>query len=155
MAAGVQLSIVSDDDKARLETPPPQGSRSVIARHQITEGLKTMELSIRTRAIETTDELRELVTRRLQFALDTFTDRIDGVSVYLMDLNGPRRGVDKLCQITVRVRGIGSLAVLERASTPAGALGRATRRLKYRVAEALRRSVELSAESIRTSSQPA
>jgi putative sigma-54 modulation protein len=114
-----------------------------------------MELSIRTRAIETTDELRDLVTRRLQFALDTFTDRIDAVSVYLMDLNGPRRGVDKLCQITVRVRGIGSLAVLERASPPAAALGRAARRVKYRVAETLRRSIESSSKSIRTSSEAA
>ena len=114
-----------------------------------------MELSIRTRAIETTDELRDLVTRRLQFALDTFTDRIEAVSVYLMDLNGPRRGVDKLCQITVRVRGIGSLAVLDRASTPAGALSRASRRIKYRVAEALRRSIQPSSESIRTSSEAA
>jgi putative sigma-54 modulation protein len=114
-----------------------------------------MELSIRTRSIETTDELRDLVTRRLQFALDAFAERIESVSVYLMDLNGPRRGVDKLCQITVRVHGIGSLAVLERSSTPAGALSRAARRLKYRVSEALRRSVRPSCESIRTSSEAA
>ena len=73
-----------------------------------------MELSIRTRAFEATDELRELVERRLQYALDVFKDRIESVSVYLMDLNGPRKGVDKLCQITVRVRGIGNLGVLER-----------------------------------------
>jgi ribosome-associated translation inhibitor RaiA len=127
------------------------GPRNVIARHQITKGITKMELSIRTRAIESTDELRDLVARRLQFALDTFTDRIESVSVYLMDLNGPRRGVDKICQITVRLHGAGSLAVLERGATPAGALSRATRRLKYRVSEALRRSVRPSGESIRTS----
>ena len=114
-----------------------------------------MELSIRTRAIETTDELRDLVTRRLQFALDAFAERIESVSVYLMDLNGPRRGVDKLCQITVRVHGIGSLAVLERSSTPAGALSGAARRVKYRVSEAFRRSVRPSSESIRTNSEAA
>lgn len=31
-----------------------------------------MELSIRTRDLELTDALREQITRRLEFALDTF-----------------------------------------------------------------------------------
>jgi ribosome hibernation promoting factor len=120
--------------------------------HQRTEN---MELSIRTRAIEATDELRELIERRLQYALDVFKDRMESVSVYLMDLNGPRRGIDKLCQITVRVRGVGDLGVLEKGATPAKALSRAAGRVKYRVSEALRRSIRPSVESIRTSSEAA
>lgn len=108
-----------------------------------------MQLSIRTRAIEVTDELRDLVTQRVQFALDTFKDRIGAVSVYLMDLNGPRQGVDKLCQITVRVHGAGNVVVLERSSNMAVALSRAASSLKYRVSEGLRRSTRPSTESIR------
>lgn len=108
-----------------------------------------MELSIRTRAIETTDELRELVTRRIQLALDIFKDRVESASVYLMDLNGPRGGVDKLCQVTVRVRGIGNLVVLERGTTLARALGRAAGRMKYKVSEAIRRTGRPNTESIR------
>jgi putative sigma-54 modulation protein len=111
-----------------------------------------MKLSIRTRAIEATEELQELVARRIQFALDTFKDRIEAASVYLIDLNGPRRGVDKLCQITVRVHGVGDLLVLEKGRTVAGALSRAAGRLKYRISEAVRRSGRPSSESIRTSS---
>lgn len=111
-----------------------------------------MQLSIRTRAIEVTDELRDLVTQRVQFALDTFKDRIEAVSVYLMDLNGPRQGIDKLCQITVRVRGAGSVVVLERSSSMAIALSRAASSLKYRVSEGLRRAVRPSTESIRGAS---
>ena len=114
-----------------------------------------MELSIRTRAIETTDELRDLVTRRIHFALDTFKGRIESASVYLMDLNGPRRGVDKLCQVTVRVHGIGDLVVLERGTTLAGVLSRAAGRMKYRVSEAVRRVGRPSTESIRTTSAAA
>ena len=78
-----------------------------------------MQISIRARAIEVTDELRDLVTRRLELALDTFKGRIETASVYLTDMNGPRRGVDKLCQITVRVQGIGDLVILERGLTVA------------------------------------
>jgi hypothetical protein len=113
------------------------------------KGDQHMELTIRARDIEVTDELRDLVTRRMELALDTFKDRVEAVSVYLMDLNGPRRGVDKLCQITARVSGIGSLVVLEKGSTEAKALSRGAGRLKYRIAETLRRAGRVSTESIR------
>ena len=68
-----------------------------------------MELSIRTRDVELTDALREQITRRLEFAFDTFEDHIEDAFVYLIDLNGPKGGVDKLCQIIVRARGLGEL----------------------------------------------
>jgi ribosome-associated translation inhibitor RaiA len=109
-----------------------------------------MELSIRTRDIELTDALREQIDRRLEFALDTFRDHVQDVLVYLMDLNGPKGGVDKLAQITVRARRIGEVAVRETGTTMPAALNRAARRLKYRLAEALRAEETLSRESIRT-----
>ena len=109
-----------------------------------------MKLSIRTRNIELTDDFRERITRRLDFALDTFEDHIEDGFVYLMDLNGPKGGVDKLCQITVRVRRIGDVAVRETGTTFHAALNRAARRLKYRLSEALRAGDTAARESIRT-----
>jgi putative sigma-54 modulation protein len=109
-----------------------------------------MELSIRTRDVELTEVLREQITRRLEFALDTFEDHVEDAFVYLMDLNGPRGGVDKLCQITVRMRGAGELPVRETGTTVQAALNRAVRRLKYRLSESLRANLTLSRESIRT-----
>lgn len=109
-----------------------------------------MELSIRTRSIELTDELRDLVNKRMQLALDTFGDRIEGAFVYLMDLNGPKGGVDKLCQITIRAHRLGDVVVRETGKTLAAALNRAARRAKYRVSEALRHADRPSTESIRT-----
>ncbi len=108
-----------------------------------------MKLSIRTRDIELTDSLREDVTRRLDFALDTFEDHIEEALVYVIDLNGPKGGVDKLCQITVRARGIGELVVRETGKTLHSAMNRAGRRLKYRISEALRALESRSRESIR------
>ena len=109
-----------------------------------------MELSIRTRDIELTDALRNQIERRLAFALDTFGDHVQDGLVYLVDLNGPKGGVDKLAQITVRVSRIGDLAVRETGTTMPAALNRAARRLKYRLGEALRAEETLSRDSIRT-----
>ena len=109
-----------------------------------------MQLSIRTRSVELTDDFRDLVTKRMQLALDTFGDRIENTFVYLMDLNGPRGGVDKLCQITIHVHRAGDVVVRETGGTLAAALNRAARRAKYRVSEALRQADRPSTESIRT-----
>ena len=103
-----------------------------------------MELSVRTRSIELTDELRDLVSKRMQLSLDTFGDRIDDTFVYLIDLNGPRGGVDKLCQITVRAHGVGDVVVREAAATVIAALNRAARRAKYRVSESLQQAEDAS-----------
>jgi ribosome-associated translation inhibitor RaiA len=108
-----------------------------------------MELSIRTRDIELTDALRERITHRLGLCLDSFQGHVEGAFVYLMDLNGPKGGVDKLCQITVRVSGMGEIAVRETGTTFNAALSRAARRLKYRLSEALRAGETRSRESIR------
>jgi ribosome-associated translation inhibitor RaiA len=109
-----------------------------------------MELFVRTRNIELTDALREQIERRLDFALDRFRGHVQDTLVYLLDLNGPKGGVDKLAQITVRVSRIGEMAVRETGTTTSAALNRAARRLKYRLAEALRAEETLSRESIRT-----
>jgi len=109
-----------------------------------------MRLSIRLRDAELTDTLREHVERRLELSLDTFRDHVQEALVYLVDLNGPKGGVDKLAQITVRVHKIGDLAVRETGTTMYAALNRAARRLKYRLAEALRAEETLSRESVRT-----
>ena len=108
-----------------------------------------MDLSIRGRAVEVTDEIRDLVARRMQLALDTFQHRTQAASVILADMNGPRSGIDKLCQITVDVQGIGRMVIIERSLTIAGALNKAAARMKYRISEALRRAIRPSTHSIR------
>src|SRR5687768_10684589 len=97
-----------------------------------------MQLSIRTNSIDLSDSLRDLVTRRIRLALDQFKRRIVDTFVYLMSLNGPNRGRNKLCLISVRVYGLREVVVRETASTEAAALDRAARRVKRRVSAALR-----------------
>ena len=60
-----------------------------------------MDLDIRGVNYELGDELEQYVERRLRFALWRLAGRIGRVTVRLSDINGPRGGIDKRCQIVV------------------------------------------------------
>ncbi len=92
-----------------------------------------MEIAIRARQIAWNDELEREVERSIEFAIDRHRSRIGRISVYLSDLNGPRGGVDKLCQITADIRGALPVLILERGSDLQTVVSRAARRLGYRI----------------------
>jgi len=50
---------------------------------------------------DTVGALREYAVRRLSFALRRFEPRIRHIKVRVQDLNGPKRGIDSRCSITV------------------------------------------------------
>ncbi len=62
-----------------------------------------MQIQIVAKRLELTDSQREIVDRRLRFALGRFVSRIRRVEVLLADVNGPRGGIDTTCQIVVRI----------------------------------------------------
>jgi len=62
-----------------------------------------------TSGFESEAGLRDHVERRLTFALSRFGSQVTRTSVYLTDTNGPKGGVDKSCQIVVRLRGMGDV----------------------------------------------
>ena len=92
-----------------------------------------MEIAIRARHIGWNEELRHHVERSIEFAVDRHKDRIDRISVYLGDLNGPRGGIDKLCQITAAIRGARPVFILEKGDEFHAVVNRAAKRLGYRV----------------------
>lgn len=61
-----------------------------------------MQITIQAYGFTATEALREHVTKRLRRALERCPDRISRIMVRLSDINGPRGGVDKRCQIQVR-----------------------------------------------------
>jgi len=65
-------------------------------------GRLSMRILIRLTS-DTPPDIAERVRRRLEFALGRFSSRVRSLSVRLTDVNGPRGGRDKQCQLDVRL----------------------------------------------------
>lgn len=84
-----------------------------------------MRLEIRFLHIDPSEALREHIERRLGFALRRFGDRFRSATVRVVDLNGPRGGVDKECRITLQALRGGRVVVRARAGDAYDAVTRA------------------------------
>ena len=82
--------------------------------------------------------LADLIQRRFGFALGRFDGRIHSITVRIIDINGPRGGIDKQCRVTVRMRGGARPIVIEDIDADAGV---AIDRLADRTARAVARAV--------------
>ena len=70
-----------------------------------------MQIDIQARGFLLTEGLRAHVEERLRFALTRFHDRVMRTAVRLSDVNGPRGGMDKHCQLQLRLRGLPDIVV--------------------------------------------
>lgn len=64
-----------------------------------------MRVDIKTSGFDLTDGLRDHAQKRLEFALDWARHDVRRVSINLSDINGPRGGKDKRCQIHIPLPG--------------------------------------------------
>jgi putative sigma-54 modulation protein len=106
---------------------------------------------VRGRRIEITDELRNAVEKIVVCAIDRFETQVAKVSVYLADLNGPKGGVDKLCQISASLRRGNPVLILEKGSEILTAVHRAARRLGHRVGLNVQRRKRSNSQNFRES----
>ena len=97
-----------------------------------------IEFHVRGRRTDTTEALREYALRRLSFAVRRFRHRVRHVTVRLIDENGPRRGIDSRCSITVDFVDGGQRFVEATAGWPFVAITLAAGRLS----DALRRDAD-------------
>lgn len=65
-----------------------------------------MNIQIRSIGIPASEALSAHVERRLAFALSRFAHRLDRVLVRFSDLNGPKGGSDKVCQVDFTLKGL-------------------------------------------------
>jgi len=100
-----------------------------------------MRFSVSGDRVKVTTVLREYIDRRLHFALGRFGPAIDHVIVRVGDINGPRGGVDKRCQIVVKLRASGSnpIAIDDSDEELHVAVARASNRAERTVARAIER----------------
>ena len=98
--------------------------------------MKLLVVGEKTRVSE---GLHDFITRRLHFALGRFAPEIAGVTARVEDVNGPRGGLDKLCRLEVRLRGLGEVLGESRAEDFEAAVAFAAERLGRGVARTLER----------------
>jgi ribosome-associated translation inhibitor RaiA len=95
--------------------------------------LQAIEFFIPASRVDTGLALREYTARRLSFALRRFEDRVRRITVRLIDLNGPRRGVDSRCAMTLELVGGRRIVVEATTPWPFASVGKAAARLNSAV----------------------
>jgi hypothetical protein len=96
-------------------------------------------IDYRVRGIDFSGELRKAVERIVVFALDRYAAQMDKIAVYMADLNGPKGGVDKLCQITAKLGRGDRVLILEQGSEILTTVNRAAHRLGQHIGRAVQR----------------
>jgi putative sigma-54 modulation protein len=81
----------------------------------------------------------EYLRRKLARMLAKFGPAVERTSVRLQDVNGPRGGIDKRCQVKVVLGGLPSVYVDERHRSVRAAMDRALARAEHAVRQALQR----------------
>jgi len=82
---------------------------------------------------------KEYLHRKLARMLAKFGSAVERTSVRLEDVNGPRGGIDKRCQVKVVLRGLPSVYVDERHRSVQAAMDHALARADHTVRQALQR----------------
>ena len=92
-----------------------------------------MTLDISTRHVPLDAPTRELIERRLAFALGRFAARVRSVTARFEDLNGPRGGVDIQCRMEAVLVPRGQVLVEVTDVTAEAAATRGAQRLARRI----------------------
>ncbi|HWS26504.1 MAG TPA: HPF/RaiA family ribosome-associated protein [Xanthomonadales bacterium] len=70
-----------------------------------------MEITVHARGFALTTAIETHLQRQLRFALDHLDDRVRRVFVRLSDINGRRGGIDKRCQVQVKLAGSSDVVI--------------------------------------------
>jgi ribosomal subunit interface protein len=108
-----------------------------------------MQVDIQARDFELTDSLRDYAERRLRFAFTASSNYIQRITMRLSDVNGPRGGEDKLCNIKVTLKTYSDVIIKDVESDMYAAINRAADRAGRNVQRKIRRQ-----QTIRRKSPP-
>jgi len=99
-----------------------------------------MKIQMRGKDIKLDESAQDYIERRIDYSLGRFSRRISGVTVQVLDLNGPRGGEDKSCRIEVQLRPSGRVFVKDADAHLSAAVDRAVDRLARAVARAIEKT---------------
>ncbi len=98
-----------------------------------------MRPNLITRGVRIDESTRDYVFHRLAFALNRTIRHVGAVTVRLKDDNGPKGGVDKLCQIMLVIPGQAAIVVNKRATEWRAAIDKAAHEAAGTLAAALKK----------------
>ncbi len=98
-----------------------------------------MKIQINTRHFALTNELKKYVKRRLKFALGSRFEQVKRVEVTLSDINGPKGGEDKRCQVLLKMKGQSDVVIDDVQSHMYPAIDRAANRASLAVSKRVSR----------------
>lgn len=110
-----------------------------------------MQLDIQTNGFSLTDGIRDYTTQRLQFALNRNDQCVTKIKVRLADINGPRGGVDKRCQIDLSLAGHNDIVIEDTETNLYVAIDRASDRCARTLSRRLERARAFSHETVKLS----
>ncbi|MDH5443999.1 MAG: HPF/RaiA family ribosome-associated protein [Gammaproteobacteria bacterium] len=102
-----------------------------------------MQIDIQARDFSLTPALQKYIRRRLGYALGNHEERIQFVRIRLLDINGPRGGNDKLCQIQVVLASLPDVIIDDIEADMYVAIDRASDRASRTVGRRLSRQQDL------------
>ncbi len=99
-----------------------------------------MKIDIRFISLDSSQTFREHACRQLHLRLGRFASEISDIIVRVTDVNGPRGGLDKRCQVTIRGPKLGDVSVEELREDVYAAADSAVERAGRAVGRALERA---------------
>jgi ribosome-associated translation inhibitor RaiA len=100
---------------------------------------KQMQIDIQTRGFNLSRRLEQHIRRKLSNTLAAQSDHITHAQVRLSDINGPRGGVDKCCQLNVKLAGSPSVVVRDVSTSMYAAIDCAAHRISSSLSRRLSR----------------
>ena len=98
-----------------------------------------MEIHIRTKGFTATPTQRDHAKRRIHAHLSRFGREIAQVTLRLTDVNGPKGGLDKVCQIVVKGPKLGVATLAEQTGEVLAAIDLAVERIAAAIGRTLER----------------
>lgn len=107
-----------------------------------------MKIEMRSQGLVLTEGLRSLAEKQLHYALDWARFEVTKVILHFSDLNGPRGGNDKRCQLRIPLAGMREIVIEETGADLGMAISRAIDRGSRTLERRLSRRREFGAISI-------
>jgi putative sigma-54 modulation protein len=99
-----------------------------------------MRVEVRFRGLESSPAVIEYATRRVHQHLSRFGRQVSGVTVRLVDVNGPKGGVDKRCQLSVSGPRLGAVKLTETQANVLAGIDLALDRVAHLIGRSLERA---------------